>query len=422
MAESAAATAATTTTAPGKSYKLDVDVFSPDTYLAGVPHESWQKLRAECPVYFQDEPHGGYWAITRHEDVVRISKDPGTFSSWRGGTNIEDYEQQDLDNIRMLMVNMDPPQHRKFRNLVRTGFTPRMVRAMEPKVRERVNAILVRATALAAEKGTIDFVREVAAELPLQVIADLIGVPQEDRGMLFDWSNRLIGFDDPEFQTTIEDARMAAMEVWMYANTLAESRAGERGDDLVRVLMNAEIDGEKLTEMEFDSFFLLLAVAGNETTRNAISGGMLALLDNPDQYAKLREDPDLMTTGTEEIVRWVTPVMYFRRTATRDVEIRGQLIKENEKICMIYPSANRDEAIFDDPFTFDLARSPNDHLAFGVGEHFCLGASLARLEIKVMFEELAKRYKSVELAGDVRRLRSNFINGYKEIPVRLVPA
>ena len=406
-------------TAPGKAYQLDIDLFSPETYLDGVPHRSWATLRKECPVYFQDEPHGGYWAITRHEDIVRISKDPGTFSSFRGGTNIEDYAPEDLSNIRMLMVNMDPPQHRKFRNLVRTGFTPRMVRTMAPKVRERVHAILDRADALHAEHGQIDFVREIAAELPLQVIADLIGIPQDDRSMVFDWSNRLIGFDDPEFQTTIEDARMAAMEVWMYANTLAESRAGTEGDDLVRVLMNAEIDGEKLTEMEFDSFFLLLAVAGNETTRNAISGGMLALLEHPEEYQRLRANPGLMETGTDEIIRWVTPVMYFRRTATRDVEIRGQTIKENEKVCMIYPSANRDEAIFDEPDRFDLGRTPNDHLAFGVGEHFCLGASLARLEVKVMFEELAKRYERVERVGDVRRLRSNFINGFKEIPVRL---
>lgn len=410
------------TTAPGKGYQIETDVFDPETYLAGVPHDAWKQLRAECPVYFQNEPHGGYWAITRHDDIVRCSKDPATFSSFRGGTNIEDYAPEDLSNIQMLMVNMDPPQHRKFRNLVRTGFTPRMVRAMEPKVRERVAEILDRADALMAEHGSIDFVREIAAELPLQVIADLIGVPQEDRGMLFDWSNRLIGFDDPEFQTSIEDARMAAMEVWMYANTLAESRQGERGDDLVRVLMNAEIDGEKLNEMEFDSFFLLLAVAGNETTRNAISGGMLALLDNPDEYAKLRENPGLMDTGADEVVRWVTPVMYFRRTATRDVEIRGQMIKENEKICMIYPSANRDEDVFDDPYKFDLARSPNDHLAFGVGEHFCLGASVARLEIRIMFEELAKRYSGIELVGDVRRLRSNFINGYKTMPVKLTRA
>lgn len=412
----------TAATAPGKSYRIDTDVFDPDTYLKGVPHDAWTKLRAECPVYFQDEPHGGYWAITRYEDIVRVSKDPATFSSWRGGTNIEDYAPEDLDNIRMLMVNMDPPQHRKFRNLVRTGFTPRMVRAMEPKVRERVDAILDRAALLSEDGATIDFVREVAAELPLQVIADLIGVPQEDRGMLFDWSNRLIGFDDPEFQTSIEDARMAAMEVWMYANTLAEARQGERGDDLVRVLMNAEIDGEKLTEMEFDSFFLLLAVAGNETTRNAISGGLQALIDNPEQFQKLRKNPALMQTGTDEMVRWVTPVMYFRRTATCDVEIRGQLIKENEKVCVIYPSANRDEDVFDEPFKFDLARTPNDHLAFGVGEHFCLGSSVARLEIRVLFEALAERFSDLQSAGPVRRLRSNFINGIKEMPVKMTPA
>ncbi len=397
--------------------QLETNLYDPKTYLNGIPHEALTKLRNECPVYFheREEPGGrGFWLITRYEDIVYISKNPGLFSSARGGTNIPDYEEEDLSQIQLLMVNMDPPQHRKFRNLVRRGFTPRRVRVMTDKIRTTVTNILDSVEG----EVRIDFVRRIAAELPLIVIADLIGIPQEDRGKVFNWSNRLIGFDDPEFQTSIEDAREAAFEVWMYANSLAENRTGT-ADDLVHVLMEGEVDGEKLTEMEFDSFFLLLAVAGNETTRNAISGGLLALLEHPDELARLKADAGLLTTAVEEVLRWVTPLNYFRRTATQDIELRGQLIKENDKIAMFYGSANRDESIFDDPFKFDVGRTPNDHLAFGVGEHFCLGASLARLEIHMLFEQLFERYPNIRLDGEVRRLQSNFINGIKEMQVLL---
>ena len=401
----------------GERYKLDEDLYSPDTYLRGIPHESYAKLRAECPVYFQEEPGGrGYWMVLKHEDVTFVSKNPQLFSSWRGGSNIEDYEGDDLTQIRFLMTNMDPPQHAKYRRLVRKGFTPRMVSAMGDKIRHQVKDILDGVEG----REAFDFVREVAAELPLRVIADLMGVPQEDRGRIFDWSNRLIGFDDPEFQTSLEDGRIAAMEMWMYANDLAEQRAGEMGDDLVRVLLNAEIEGEKLTEMEFDAFFLLLSVAGNETTRNAISGGVLTFLQHPDQFQLLKDNPDkYMDSAVEEMLRFVSPLIYFRRTATQDIELNGQLIKENEKLTLMYHSANRDEDVFEDPQTFDITRDPNPHLSFGVGEHFCLGANLARLEIKIFFEELLKRVSDIELDGDVRRLRSNFINGIKEMPVRV---
>jgi cholest-4-en-3-one 26-monooxygenase len=397
----------------------DIDLFDPISYEKnGVPHEAMRFLRAEAPVFFHQEPGGrGFWAITKYDDLVAISKDPGTFSSARGGTNIQDYDPEHLSTIQMLMVNMDPPQHNKFRRLARQGFTPRMVSAMEPKVRAAAAGIIDEVI----EAGECDFVTKIAAELPLQVIADLIGIPQEDRGKIFDWSNRLIGFDDPEFQTSIEDGRMAAMEMWMYANTLAEGRKGGNGEDLVTVLLNAEIEGESLTEMEFDAFFLLLAVAGNETTRNLISGGMLALFDHPEQRARLQADPSLAATAVDEMLRWVSPVNNFRRTATRDVELRGQKIKENDKVVMWYASANRDEEHFPDSMKFDVGRTPNEHLAFGTGQHFCLGASLARLEIKVMFEELIKRMPDMQLNGPVRRLRSNFINGVKTIPVKYTP-
>jgi cholest-4-en-3-one 26-monooxygenase len=317
----------------------------------------------------------------------------------------------------MLMLNMDPPQHGKFRRLVSKGFTPRMTARLEPFAREAA----IRSIENAAKQGECDFVRNVSSELPLIVIADLMGIPQEERHKVFSWSNRLIGFDDPEFANSMEDGMIAAQELWMYANELAATRKRDPGEDLVSLLVKSEVEGETLTEMEFDGFFLLLAVAGNETTRNAISGGLLALLEHPEQRQRLIAQPELLTSAIEEMVRWVTPVIHFRRTATRDIEMRGQKIREGDKVVVYYPSANRDEEKFDQPDVFDIARSPNDHLSYGIGEHFCLGSSLARLELRVFFEELMARYPKLELAGPVRRLRSNFINGFKEIPVRFQP-
>jgi cholest-4-en-3-one 26-monooxygenase len=393
----------------------DVELYDPDVYVRGVPHDTFRRLRAEAPVCFHDEPGGrGFWCITRYEDIAAIGKNPETFSSYRGGTNIPDYSPEDTDNIRMMMVNMDPPQHNKFRRLVSQGFTPRMTARLEPRIRQVARSILDKIDPNAVQ----NFVTAVAADLPLQIIAEILGIDPDERQKVFDWSNRLIGFDDPEFQTSFEDGKEAAAEIWMYASQLAEARKDKAGEDLVSVLMNAEVDGARLTEMEFDSFFLVLAVAGNETTRNLISGGMLALMEHPAEYARLVADPSLIPSAVEEMLRWVTPVMHFRRTATRDTEIRGVKIKENDKVVLYYPSANRDERVFPDSSRFDVGRTPNEHLAFGGGQHFCLGANLARLEIRVMFEELLGRYPRIELAGPVRRLRSNFINGFKDVPVR----
>jgi cholest-4-en-3-one 26-monooxygenase len=397
---------------------LVIDVFDPDLYVAGIPHERFRQLRHQAPVYFHAEPAGpGYWALTRYDDVVKVSKDPLTFSSARGGTNIEDLTEESLSQVRMMMLNMDPPQHQQFRRLVSIGFTPRMIRALEPRIRATADSIIDKV----ASRGHCDFVEEVAAELPLQVIAELMGIPLEDRHKVFAWSNRLVGFDDPEFSTSREDGTLAAMEMWAYATQLAESRRNRAGTDLVTTLINAEIEGERLTGTEFEAFFLLLAVAGNETTRNLISGGMLALIEHPQARERLLAELGLIPSAVEEMLRYVTPVMHFRRTATRATEIRGQRIEAGDKVVMYYTSANRDEDVFENPDAFEVARSPNDHLAFGVGEHFCLGASLARLEIRVMFEELLERLPDIELAGPVRRLRSSFINGYKRIPVRFTP-
>ena len=395
-----------------------LDLTDLDAYAEAVPHEAFRVLREKDPVHWHEEADGsGFWAVTRHADVVHVSKNPGLFSSARAATNLTEPDADELEILRSLLINMDPPQHVRFRRLVRSSFTPSRVQRLKRRVvghaRELVAGLL--------QKEECDFVTEVAAELPLRVIAELLGVPEQDRQKIFDLSNRLIGFDDPEFQSSPEDGRQAAAEMWLYAHRLAGDRRGGDGEDLVSVLMRAEVDGQRLTDPEFDDFFLLLAVAGNETTRNLISGAMHALIEHPDQWERLRRDRSLLGGGVEEFLRWVTPVMHFRRTVTEDTELGGRPLAAGEKVVMFYPSANRDEAVFDAPQRFDVARHPNPHLSFGIGEHYCLGASLARLEITAVFDELLRRVHRLEPSGPVRRLRSNFIAGIKAMPVRVVP-
>jgi cholest-4-en-3-one 26-monooxygenase len=395
-----------------------IDLYSPDTWLQGIPHDALTRLRNEDPVHFHPEPEGpGFWAVTKHADIIRISKNPRTFSSWLGGTNLEERSESELATIRVMLINLDPPRHVQYRRLVQGGFTPRSIAKLEPRIREHTRRIIDRV----ASKGECDFVSEIAAELPLVVIAELMGVPTEERHRIYDLSNRLIGFDDPEFQTSLEDGRIADGEMWAYARELGARRRRDPRDDLVSALVHGEVGGEKLSEEEFSSFFLILAVAGNETTRNLMSGGMLALIEHPDQRRRLIENPTLMPTAVEEMLRWVTPLIYFRRTTTREVELRGRVLPKGAKVALYYHSANRDEEVFESPFRFDVGRTPNHHLAFGIGEHFCLGSHLARLEIRVMFEELMKRIPDMELAAPVRRLRSNFINGIKEMRVAFTP-
>ncbi len=392
----------------------DAQLGNPDTYVQGVPYEVFKMLRREAPVVWQETPRGeGFWALTRYDDIIAVSQSHQTFSSAHG-TNIEDQS----GGTELMMVNMDPPRHTKLRNLVSKGFTPKVVRAMEPHIREVATSIIDRV----ARRGECDFVTDVAAELPLQVIAELIGIPIEDRHQIFEWSNQMIGLDDPEYGNSMDRAQQAAMGMFAYADSLAAKRTQEPRDDVVSILMQAELDGEKLSPMEFDFFFLLLAVAGNETTRNLISGGMLALTEFPEERQRLLADPSLLPTAVEEMLRWVTPVMYFRRTALRDTEIRGQAIREGEKVTLWYPSANHDEDAFPDADRFDVGRTPNAHLTFGGGGvHFCLGASLARLEIQTMFEELLRRLPDIQLAGPISRMRSNFISAIKHMPVTFTP-
>ena len=397
----------------------DVDLFDPDAYAQAVPHDTFALLRREAPVYRQLRTGlPPFWAVTRYHDIVKVSRDWATFSSERRGALLREPPEEALETQRLMMLNMDPPRHAKLRGLVNKGFTPRMISRLTPPIRRICSQIVD----TVSERGQCDFVTEVAAELPLQVIAELLGIPESDQHQIFEWSNTMIGSDDPEWQRSPEEATSAAMAMYAYANELALQRRDSPRDDLVSVLMRAEVDGEQLTEMEFDVFFLLLAVAGNETTRNLISGGMLALIEHPDQHRRLRDDLSLLDTGVEEMLRWITPVMQFQRTAQHDTEIGGQRIAEGDRVAVYYVSANRDEAVFEQPDRFDVGRSPNEHLGFGGGgPHFCLGANLARLEIRVMFEELLRRLPDIELNGPPRRLRSNFINGLKEMPVRFTP-
>ncbi len=396
------------------------DLYSSATYERGMPHDTFDQLRRDKPVVWQEEPEGpGYWALMRYEDIVTVSSDASLFSSERGGTNIEDMPEDAMALIRTILINMDPPKHTKYRRLVATGFTPKMVTQTEPHVRHITKKIVDSVIA----RGECDFVTDIAAKLPLAVISEMLGVPDEDHEKVFDWSNRLIGFDDPEYHTSPEDGRVAATEMFMYANALASDRKANPRADLVSILMGAEVDGDRLSEADFDGFFILLAVAGNETTRNLISGAMLALIEHPEQRQRMLDDPGVMTTAIEEFLRWVSPLIYFRRTLQRDTEIGGVAMQAGQKVAMYYPSGNRDEQIFENGHLFDVTRSPNPHMAFGGGgPHFCLGASLARLEIRCMFEELLTRMPDMELAGPVQRLRSNFINGIKHMPVKFTPS
>jgi len=398
----------------------DIDLLDRDIFTSGVPHEWFTYLRNNAPIYHHPEPNGpGFWVITKYKDVYAVGRDAHTYSSDQdhgGVVGLEELEVQPPDyGDAKIMLTMDPPQHTRYRKLVNKGFTPRMIAALEPHIRDRSVAILDEALA----KGEADFVVDVAAELPLQAIAELIGVPFEERHKLFDWSNRMIGSEDPEYMVGEQEAFMAQFEMFAYAGELAEQRKVEPRDDIMTSLLNAEIDGDKLTPMEFNLFFLLLSVAGNETTRNAISHGMNAFLDHPEQWDQLVADPDgVIGTATEEILRWASPVMYFRRNVLQDTVLSGVEFKKGEKVSIWYCSANRDEDVFEDPFRFDVRRSPNDHLAFGGGgPHFCLGSSLARMEIKVLFEELARRAPHLTRQGPAVPLRSNFIGGIKHLPV-----
>jgi cholest-4-en-3-one 26-monooxygenase len=397
---------------------ITIDLYSPDTYVAGMPHDQFEVLRATAPVYHHPDPQleAGYWAVTNYADVVTISRNPELFSSNAETCFISEMPEEAKVEQRHSMVNMDPPEHTRQRSLVNRGFTPRTIGKLHEKIAEVCDDIVDKAIA----DGEGDFVTMIAAELPLIVIAELIGVPFEDRHKLFTWSNKMLSGDDPAV-TNPEETMAAMAEVYMYANELAADRRANPRDDIITRLISPDLDGNVLSEFEFDIFFVLLMVTGNETTRNALSGGMQALIENPEQWARLQADPaGLKATAAEEIVRWVSPVMDFRRTVMADTELSGVKLKKGDKVIMYYPSANRDEAVFENGNTFDIGRDPNPHIGFGGGgPHFCLGRHLAKLEMELMLESLARKVDRVELTGPIDRLRSNFINGIKSMPVRI---
>jgi cholest-4-en-3-one 26-monooxygenase len=402
---------------------IATSLFDPDIYVEAVPHERFAELRRHHPVARAELDDGRvFWCVTRHADLVAVNRDPAVYSSWRGSALSSAGMVGDvLEQQRLMMLNMDPPEHTKLRKIVNKGFTPRMIRQLQEHLATEARRIV----AEAVEAGDIEFVSKVACELPLIAIAEFLGVPREDRRVIFDLTNRLVGSEDPDYQIDEAESFEAAMDIYAYAQALAEERAASPRDDIVSTLLAAEVDGERLSVEEFNLFFLLLAVAGNETTRNAISHGMLALLEHPDEQQKLRTNPALLDDAIEEILRWGSPVMHFRRQTTRPVTIAGVDIGEDEAVVFWHMSANRDETVFDDPTTFRVDRHPNlhtGHVAFGGGgPHFCLGANLARAEMKVMFAELLNQC-TWELTAPPRRLRSNFINGIKELPVTLRPS
>jgi cytochrome P450 len=408
----------------------DVDLEN-DVFADRFPHETFALLRREAPVWWYDWPLGrGYWCITKHADVVAVSRDTKTFISEQGA-NLEDLDEEQRI-ARQSMLETDPPRHTRLRGLVGPPFTPRAVKAYELALRELTTDVLDRALPL----GEFDFVEEVAKQLPIRVLVRLLGAPEQDNDRLIDWGDRMIGNTDPELADVLHDSpesdryrllpfrSPAALELFDYGHGLAAERRRVPADDLVSKLVHAEIDGEQLTEREFDTMFLLLVVAGNETTRQAIAHGMLALVEHRDQWERLRSDPQLLwTAGADEILRWSSPVLHFRRTATRDVELRGQTITVGDKVVVWYGSANFDEEVFSDPLHFDVTRKPNPHVTFGGGgPHYCLGAHLARLEVQVMFDLLLPRLADLELTAPPERMRTNFTNALKRMPVRVTLA
>jgi cholest-4-en-3-one 26-monooxygenase len=395
------------------------DATDPDLIQHGIPFDELASLRAGAPVWWNEQPKGygfddgGFWLLTRHADVRDVSLRPEVFSSWANTAIIrfaEGMSREDIEMQRVIMLNVDPPDHTKLRRIVSRGFTPRAIRMIEEALSERAENIVKEAAA----QGSGDFVTQVACELPLQAIAELIGVPQDERTKIFDWSNQMIAYDDPEYDI---DPVVASAELINYAMALGQDRTDKPRDDIVTKLVSADVDGRGLTPDEFAFFVLLLAVAGNETTRNAITHGMMAFFDFPDQWELYKAERP--ATTADEVVRWATPVVIFQRTALEDTSVGGVDIKRGQRLGLCYSAANRDPEVFDNPDRFDISRDPNPHVGFGGGgPHYCLGANLAKVEINLMFNAIADHMPDIAPAGDGRRLRSPWINGIKELPVR----
>jgi len=402
----------------------DLDLYDPDGYVASAPHEVFARLRREQPVFRQEMPDGShYWAVLRYADVVGVSKRPELFSAERGGVVLEDQPPEQLEQTKNMLLMMDPPRHSELRKRVYPHFRPRRVVELEPRIREICRALCHKG----AEMGEVEFVHDVAAHVPSRVFGELMGIPEEDRPRINRWAEMMTGGQDPDLNPdgyTSASGNEGSVEMAMYGMRYAHGRRGYEGPprDLGDLLLATEIDGRPMDDMEFAYFFVQIVTAGNDTTRTMISSGLLELLRHPGELARLRADPTLAPSAVEEILRFAPPLHYFRRTLTADAELGGESIRAGEKIAMIYTSANRDEDVFEDPDRFDVRRHPNPHLAFGIGEHFCLGVHLARLEGRIFLEEMLAAWSAVELAGEPRRQRSNLNNALKSLPVRIEAA
>jgi cytochrome P450 len=395
-----------------------IDLSDHDAFVEAVPHEAFAALREHDPVHWNPEPDGpGFWAVTRYGDIRAVHRDVGTYSSEIGGTSLEDLEPEYIE-ARKSMIDMDPPRHDELRGLIARRFTPRAVGVWEEQVRTVTREVLDRALPM----GEFDFVAEIASEIPMQVFAEILGVPQDERRVIIEIGDRLLGNADPEYAVPADDAHRhlpfsspAALEMFEFGRRLAAQRRKDPRNDII-----TQLAFEPLTQQEFDVYFVLLATAGNETTRHTITHGLLGLLEHPDELARLRDDPTLGKSAAEEMLRWATPVHHFRRTAAVDTELAGTEIKAGDKVTTWFVSGNRDGSVFEDPYRFDVGRSPNPHMAFGPGGiHHCMGAHLAKMEVRIAFEELLVRTDRIELTGPPERLRSNFFNGIKRLPVRV---
>ena len=398
---------------------MEIDIYSPDAYVQGIPHAQFAWLREHAPVYWHAHPDGGgYWVLSKHADIVAVSRDFKTFSAQRGFVMVDDMPPEILGMVQNQLLGMDPPNHGPIRRAVITRFTSRRLAELEPRVREIARRIMVDARC----DTEINFVDDLAGDLPTAVICSLLDIPEDMWPQIRHWSDVQTSGSDPDLGGTPEEVTQASIDMGSYGYSLAAERRDGQGEDLVSLLVNQEIDGHTVSEMEFASLFVQLAVAGNETTRGLISSGMDQLLRTPGLYRQLATNPSALPLAIEEMLRWTCPLHYFRRTATCDTEIRGQPIREGERVVMLYSSGNFDEDVFADPLRFDITRTPNPHLAFGHGIHLCLGANLARMEARIFFEEFFRAFAGVERTGEPVFIRSNSIHAFKQMPVRLLAA
>jgi cytochrome P450 len=400
----------------------DLELIDPGEFARhGYPHAAWRRLRREAPVFRSERHEPPFWALVRHAEIVAVSRQPQRFLSAPRFQYIPASEGESGEFVARTIISMDPPGHRRYREIASPQFTPRALRALEAEV-DRIAGDLLEELAQESPSGECDFVAAFAAPLPIAVIARLLGLPREDWPRLYAWTNRIVSASDPQYRdpgaTADESRQRATHELFAYFAELAARRRAAPEDDLVSLLGRARIGGAPLSQEALLAYCLILVAAGNETTRNAISGGLQAFLEHPDQWRRVQREPALLPRAVEEILRWTSPVVQMSRTAAEDVEIEGVRIRAGELLVLFYPSANRDEAVFADPERFRVDRHPNRHLAFGVGEHFCLGAHLARMELVAAFRHLARRLEHVELAGEPVRLHSSQVGGIKQLPVR----